>query len=87
VREIANVRSSDGIFDIASGWPRPQLIVPNAYPSLAVYTVSSLKLRAWRPLDQACHRVFSVQNGAVALAVGKMPEITGIHYSMMSVPE
>ena len=87
VSDVATIESTAGIFNIASCWPQPHLAVSNEYPALAVYTVPELKQKAWCPLDQVCPWIFSVQNGTVALLVGKMPEIIGIHYSMMSIPK
>lgn len=63
------------------------LVISDSYPAISVFELPKFKRLLWRPMDQACVKLFLDDRDRRLLAIGKSADIAGLHYSLMELPE
>jgi len=86
VTQVAAHEHTFGVFAMAVSRDGYSLFVSDGYPAVSVFQIPSFRLLLWRPMDQVSTDLFLGQLDTRVLAVGKLANLNGVHFSLMDLP-
>jgi len=86
VSEVRTHKHTWAIFALSATEDGNVLVISDGYPSISVLALPSFRRVLWRPMDQVSPDIFLNQSETRLLAIGKLADLDGLHYSVMEFP-